>query len=411
MKKFIYSQNTICIIMYTLLIFLMYGKSLTVYFVQDDFYFLSFAILPSLKSILALFTPQPDVVWFRPISSQLFFFIAHLLFGYKVVYFHVIVFFTHILAAYLVYVFVKNLTANNLIGYISGLIYGLHQIHTLSLSWLATYSFVLGPLLLLLTFHEYQRKKYVHALLCFTLGILSLEVIILTPLILISYQLLVGRRLIIKTIYPYLLIIFVFILVRMILFPTHVNTYQYAVTFDFGINVLKFYLLRIIGIPLLFPPLSTGIKVIIVAGAGVICIGGFLGLVFAFKHNYIERRTVVFLLLSCAVLLLPFLGLPQHVAPYYESFALIFWAVLSSIGIYFFTSFFGKKYMQAFLMVFLMIYMILQIIGSQWTYATHWIFRRAVLAEKLIKEKQFSQRIGSEEFFSLGADAIFKVYK
>ena len=58
-----------------------------------------------------------------------------------------------------------------------------------------------------------------------------------------------------------------------------------------------------------------------------------------------------------------------------------------------------------------LLFLLIQGIGIFWTYNTHWIFQRAILAKTLVEKKSYFHEVGSEEYFSLGANTAAEVYK
>ena len=58
------------------------------------------------------------------------------------------------------------------------------------------------------------------------------------------------------------------------------------------------------------------------------------------------------------------------------------------------------------MIVVTLLFVALQYIGSRLTYDTHWIFKRAEVARNLIRERNISHPVGSEEYFALGANTV-----
>src|SRR3989344_2589586 len=71
-----------------LLSLIIFHKSLSVFFFQDDFFLISLSRANSLKDFMTFFVPRNDVIYFRPISLQMFYFFMFKLFGMKLIYYH-----------------------------------------------------------------------------------------------------------------------------------------------------------------------------------------------------------------------------------------------------------------------------------------------------------------------------------
>jgi len=244
-----------------LLIIGLFYRSLCVYFVQDDYWLLAVSQAKNLQEMLTFFLPRIDTVWYRPLSSQIFFFIGHNFFGLNPFFFHIVVIATHLLTVSTLYVLVNKIVNNGKTALLAALLYGVHQIHTVSLSWLATYSFVLGPLFFLLILLEYLHKKYFPMIVYFILGLLTTEVTLVIPLILVSWELMQKNKRILPNSVYLLLISGLLLIMRFIIFPTtqKTNLYHFGLSLSFFTN-LKFYLLRILGIPLTIKLLPNNIK-------------------------------------------------------------------------------------------------------------------------------------------------------
>ena len=167
MMKYFFVKGRFILVL-VLVPFVFFFPSLFTYFAQDDFFLLSVSRINVLSDVLAFFIPRPEVVWYRPLSSQIFFFVARSLFGLQPIFYHLAVITTHVVTMIWLYKLLVRLSLRRELSFLSAMVYGSHQIHVVSISWLASYSFVLGPLFLVLLlfvdllFLTYRQKHYLY---------------------------------------------------------------------------------------------------------------------------------------------------------------------------------------------------------------------------------------------------------
>jgi len=390
-----------------LLPMVIFFPSLTIFFVQDDFFLLSISQAHTVTEFLQFFVPLKQTVWYRPISSQVFFFIDRFVFGLHPFPFHIVVILMHIYTTILIYKLVILITKNKSAAIWAAFFYGTAQIHTIALAWLSAYSFVLGPLCLVMALDYFISKKYIKTYITFIIGLLSSELLFIFPLVIISYQLITYKHLKLKPLVPLFLIIGLTFSLRFIFFPTQITTHLYS--FQISAQIIttsKFYFLRLLGLPFFTSGLPSVLKFISILL--VIILTGIF--VFFLKYLKKEPKSLNYLgfFITWALLgLLPFLFLTDHTAPHYLSFAYI--GVSICLGLL--VSIYPGKKILSLRTAGLLTYLIIQVIGARWTYQTHWLFQRARLAQKLVEKKQLIHPIGSEEYFSLGANSAAEVIK
>ncbi|HCM37647.1 MAG: putative membrane protein [Candidatus Gottesmanbacteria bacterium GW2011_GWB1_43_11] len=400
------------LILLEILISFIFGKSLTVFFVQDDFWLLSVSRGQTFLEVLNLFKPSSEAVWYRPLSSQVFFYLGQFFFGLNPGPYHVLVLLTHLITVYILYKLVKQLWQNETISLLAAFFYGTHQIHTVSLSWLAAYLFVLGPLFLVFWLKYLFEKKYHLAFWIYVLGIFTTEVFVVIPLVITLYQIISDRKLRGGILFPYWLVAFGIIWLRYIAFPTQQisSLYNFALTVELA-GLARFYLLRLLGVPLFFEALTWPAKLI----SGGLVLGFGLSLVLGLWHlkkiSASSRPQFYILSLLSFGTLLPFVLLPQHIAPHYLAFSLVGIAPLFAWCIWQGQQLLPKIYQQIFIVVVVAVFLVNQIIGNQWTYQTHWLFSRAKLAKHLVEIHDLEQPVGSEEYYALGANAAAQIYQ
>lgn len=394
-----------------LFIALFFSPVLLTYFVQDDFWLLSISRISSSQEFLNFLKPLADTVWYRPLSSQFFFFFGQVFFGLNPFPYHFMVMMTFLLVTYLVFYLTLTFTHKKDTALLAALIYGVNQIHTVSLGWLATYSFILGPLLILVILIWYRAKAYNRALIVFIFALLATEVTVIVPFLIIVQQKLYGDKYALRRTLPYFFLVGLLVLVRFWLFPTQVMTPLYHTAFlsEF-LTTFKFYLFRLAGVPLFINSMPVGMQAAAIIITTFLC-GAMVTGAFQCKNLTLQEKKSVWFFGSVGIFgLIPFLFFPFHVAPHYLSFALLGSSPVFAILLIQSKERVKQRLKSYYLIVIVACFIVLQIIGSVWTHQTHWIFKRAILAKKLVGEINLTHPVGSEEYFALGADAAVKVF-
>ncbi len=382
------------------------------FFVQDDFFFLAISKAHTFRELFDFFIPRADVVWYRPLSSQVFFFLGRRLFGLDPFYYHLVVLITHLLNIILIYYLALTMFKNHYIGILSSFIYGLSSVHFIALFWLSTYSFVLGPTFVLLTLLLYLKNKYYLSFASFIIGLLTSEVVLLTlvPIsILVYYKQKSLGKLLLK-LFPCLITTLLLIYFRKIIFPSSISgPYNIIVSMSF-IFLFKFYLFRLLGLPMLVDTLNIQNRLLVIIPAIIISVMGLFALYKALHNIKLQKiekrgdyiRKIIFLIFLFLSFIFPFLLLPNHYSPHYLTYSLIGASILLS----FIFSYVHKLVTVTFITCFAF----LQVTSIFITYNSHWIVKRAHVAEQLINQKKLLHPVGSEEYFALGANQAEAVY-
>lgn len=397
-----------------LAVFVIFFQTFSLYFIQDDFFLLDISRADNLIKFCHLFFPNSEVSWYRPLSSQVFFFFGQTLFGLNPLPFHIIMFLTHLLNIYLVFYFVRRIINRENIAVLSALFYGLSSIHFITLAWPATYSFILGPTFCLLTLIFFIKKKISISVLFYLLGLLTSEVGLFVIFPILFYEFLNRKKkynlIYLCNLLPYIIFIFIFIIFRKIAFPINSSgPYSFSYNIINVIFLLKFYFFRLIGVPMLIKSMSNvAEKTVIYSLSSLIIVMGFIKPIISFVILKIKKQKLpyfnllIFSTLLFFSLISIFLLLPNHYSPHYLTFAFI--------GISLFLAIVVNIYNKTIRFLFIFSFILLQYLCVQNTYKTHWIISRAKLAQQLIKEKKLTHPVGSEEYFSLGADRAAAVF-
>lgn len=373
-------------------------------FVQDDFYLLSISKVSSIADFVDLFIPKEAVVWYRPLSSEVFFFLGRTIFNLNPFGYHLIVIITHILSGILIYYLSLLIVKNKIVALLTSLIYVLNTSIAVSLGWLATYSFVLGPFLFILFSILFIRKKYKFSILIYFLGLVTSEVFVLSiPIIVIYNYFFKTERW--EKLLPFFVIPLPIFIFRLLVVKTDVESDIYSLNFVSIPSSLKFYILRSIGLP-------DGIgnyKDSLLANIVLVCFFTFIIiLLFTFINLRYQLKKLIPLLTIYCLFLIPFILLSNHKASYYLSFSLIGFSLVSGLLLERIKRF---KFGRITLFIAILTYLVVQSTSVLYTYKTHWIVTRANLSKTLVNNGLFVAPVGTEEYFSLGANKAEVVYK
>jgi tetratricopeptide (TPR) repeat protein len=168
-------------------------------FIQDTKY------IPKIftTNVWAFMDKQALTNYYRPMMHLAYMLDYHL-FGLKPFGFHLTNILFHILSTIMVYFLTVELFKDKSFGLLAGLLFALHPIHTEAVIWIAALPELLVTFFYLLSLYLYLKaetaatlSKKIHlaiSLLCFLLALLSKEMALTLPLILIVYEHIYRKR-------------------------------------------------------------------------------------------------------------------------------------------------------------------------------------------------------------------------
>ena len=244
----------ICILSLTL-----FYPSLNYYFFQDDWFVLNWA---RTNDLLSFFEFRTDVIYWRPISMPLFFWINRNIFALEPFGYHGVTFLFHILSAllsgYIIFLIFRSKVASILTTFF----YATASFHFMSLSWLSLSWNAIGNFFTLIAIYFYltQEKNknifLVISLIFFLVALASTEFALVFPLLIIFVELFrtnfsllraLKRGMILISISSLIAIVYLFI--RFLLFPIPSNE-EYAIVIDGRVfNNYFWYLAWLINLP------------------------------------------------------------------------------------------------------------------------------------------------------------------
>jgi hypothetical protein len=151
-------SNAAAIIFLVLINCLFYWKSLGLYFIQDDFFYLASTSDHTLHGFLQIFTPS-STGFYRPISNPLYFFLLQLLFGTNPFPYHLANLLIHIINSLAVGYLVYLLTTNRKAAFLSALLFTSRVGHVIAIYWICVTTQSITLMFFLLAFISYIRYQ------------------------------------------------------------------------------------------------------------------------------------------------------------------------------------------------------------------------------------------------------------
>lgn len=179
-------KSRLFLIIYIFLFFLFYYKSLFIEFFADDYFFLTKTKISSFSEFINFLNPMRNV-FYRPLSSELFYFFIQLspnplLTG------HIITILVFLLTNLFLYKIITELTQSKELGFITITFYSFHVSRVYQLYWLATFQEILMTFFLTLSLWSFLQKKKLYAFLSFFLALLCKETAIIYPIFLLLFN-------------------------------------------------------------------------------------------------------------------------------------------------------------------------------------------------------------------------------
>ncbi|MFZ2200153.1 MAG: hypothetical protein WAV40_05220 [Microgenomates group bacterium] len=319
-----------------------YYGSIKFGFSQDDWYFLYISTARNLGDILNFFNPfsQSGFAFYRPLGTQLYYYLSRLIFGLQgaPAYMHIFMIFVQSLASYNVYRLVKHLSSDRFLSLVIAVLYATSSVHFLSLYYIAATQQLLATLFSLLAINDYLEKKYIGSGIFFALGLLSKEVAIVAPVIMVLSEYQITKKFNLAKLIPKLtvtiIVLLIYIAIKLV-GGLQVQSEYHFVLNSSVISTARWYLLFGYGSP--EELVRYGLPKMAINYLGFIRDFGILGILTGFIPVGIsllafyqiilglwhKHYKVLIYLLWWILALLPVLLLQDHRYPHYVDLALI----------------------------------------------------------------------------------------
>ncbi len=428
-----------CICLFSVFLF---RESFRGYFFQDDWFSLTISRANSIDDIYSFFLPRKDVVYYRPVGMQLYFFILSNLFALNALPFHISAFFVHIVNIFLVWNLIKMITKSDGIPLVAAFFYGLGGMHFILFYWPSTFSFILGPFFYFLAIITYiknrqsgQYKKPLTSLILYAMGLFSNEIMVTLPIIIFLYEAIFFVNLRhLKNIIGYFILLLPYGYLRLQIGQVPLSETYVPGTLGF-FSTFRSYIFwvfnwpeeirnQFIG-PLTINPdfikdfrqvwlvliLSSGFMLLILLLAIVTSLYSLLKK--SSKKTKFEARLIVFGLLWFSSALCPLLFFPYHTFPYYLVVPSAGLFLASSVVIWQVFQKLNSKFSGAgvvFIVIFLGVWSLGSYVTIQFSNLTHWAPKRARITKIVLGElKKRYRSLDAGSIVYLPKDSLLKV--
>lgn len=335
-----------------LFVILIYSRALSFFFFQDDFFELNISQADNLLSYFKLFVFRGDIIAYRPISLQNYFYFSNYFFNLNPAGFRFITISILLLNSFLITKVIASITKSSKAGVITAVFWLTSSIHFMAITWIAAAYNIIGTFFFLLTTWLFLKhidskssKYYIFSLIAFLLTIGSFEFSVTWPPIFFLYS--IFNRLssanAFKKMAPFFIISIIYLAARFLFIKIpNVTEYQLALNVD-SLKAFIWYVLWSFNIPEEFKKqishnlfifnqtflwqfwqlISRSVILLFWILTLTVAVPIYLGLK---KNKSLNIKLIVFFFSWFILGILPVLFLPNHTFTMYLT--------LSSIGIY-----------------------------------------------------------------------------
>lgn len=388
--------------------FVIFYPSLHAFFTNDDFFFLNIAKANNSSEFFNFFSLSKGPEGFgmyRPLTTQVFYFLSRSLFNFSPFPLHIISFIFFFGVIYLVYRLVVELINNEKVAILSTFLYAVSATHFGQLYYLAAFQELGMTLLVLLSCLMFIKKKNLLSFIFFILALMSKETAVVTPALIgliYFYQKsngvkVVNFKKIVLLLLPYLLTLGFYLLLRVYFYGFATgDSYIWDFSLKKLVNTTFWYLLWSFNIPEslvdfvgsgltinpnLFVFWGNQIKPIL-----ILFIVQALILIYVLFRSIIKRDeknkninsfVSVFCIVWFFVSLLPVIFLPLHKFTFYLTLPLI--AVTFRIAYLLIT----RKVNKVVIGIFLLVWTATSVLTLKFTYETNWISQSQIISRNV----------------------------
>ncbi|MBI2410427.1 MAG: hypothetical protein HYV32_00830 [Candidatus Kerfeldbacteria bacterium] len=334
----------ICIIpIFLIVTLLFYHHTFDQSFFLDDYIFVERSTIGSFADLLNLFSTSQNTIFYRPISTNVYFGTLQLMFGPHPIYFHISNTILLAINGVLLYLILAKFGLKKYISAAAALLYIMNPISFDSQRWISVCQELLSILFFLssLLFYMYSgyrtlSTKYFLSIFSFILALLSKEMAITLPGVLLLLHLTVERHHSIKEILrkfgPFVIVTILFFLLRsqFLIYP---NEGAYSLEFgSFLSEHIRTYIAWAID----------GI-LLVKSNLFIVAVSLFIPIIVAFFANADRRKVMLFGAGWAGGTLLPVLILPFHIYSYYLMLPIIGLYIVFAVCIDYLTSLCKKR--------------------------------------------------------------------
>src|SRR3989344_1006347 len=388
------SLLVICLVSLTI-----FYPSLNYYFFQDDWFHFNITNINNLSEFLDFFRFRQDIIGWRPIPKQVFFFLLQTFLGMNALVAHLIVFPFFIGTIICLFSLTQLVLKNSIAGFIAAFLYSTSAFNFISLSWISageniigTFFFILSAYLFMLFIYKKKLTYYISSFISFLMSLASTEFAVTWPLFILFAVYISGGQhkferflKIFKYILPTLILIIIYLVLRLFVFQLPAKTdYQILINIK-ALNTLLWYFLWLLNLPEVLKynfsfssfsfskdltfmnPFSPYLKPTILFFSLTV-----FSLLILSVNNFRKNLSLAFItLLAFTISLFPVLFLPLHTFPYYLSIPSL--AVIISFSLLAANSLSKSKLYLFATIIFVSSWFLTSHLTLSFTKKTHWV--------------------------------------
>lgn len=352
---------------FLLLSFFVFGNNLEVFFTQDDFIlidkFSQNNLLTDSKNILSY-----SETHFRPVHNFYFLLLGNV-FDTKYVFYHLVGILIHTVAGFLVFKLSKNFVNNTVAPFVSALFYIVNSSHFVTLYWISGNAVEIGFVFFCLSFLFWISKKHFLSLFFLCISMLVSEAFVVGFIVIAAYEYLLGNFGLNKRNIIVLSFVSIFYgLVRFVFLTPQQAIDSYKLVLNTGtFSSLKYYILRVLGISEIGGDFI--LTIILLTFYGI--------LIKRLIDMNLEIKKMIFLLLTFAIGLFPFILLQNHLSPHYMNLSIFAISVIVALAL---------REKTRFNLVLIVVFLAVSAINVHRLEGNSWVTIRSRIAEAYIRQ-------------------------
>lgn len=408
-QKLLLKQNFINPFWLITLSLVLFLPSVFTFFAADDWYHLRISAVSDLNQFINFFSflkTDQSASFYRPLSTQVFFFLNQSFFGLNAFYYHLIVMVFFATSLILLFNLTLKLSQNKSFSLLVLFMYSISATHFTRLYFLSAFQEILMFTLLLLSFSFYlphKLKSYTLSIITFLFALLSKETAIIFPFILIIYHLVWGGPLTLSRVWnplflknnkkvllkisPFVAILLVYLFLRFFLFGgIEGDSYTWDFSLKKLLNTYFWYFLWSLGTPeFLVDYVSGGFRVlprffdVLPVWSTVILallFFSFFSLGFLVVNTKKVSKIIILGLGIFVFGLLPVAFLPWH--KFTLELTLPLWGFCLFVASFLYYT--DKKWLG---LIFILVFIIFNLITNYLSFKTNYIVSRAEISKKV----------------------------
>lgn len=336
---------------------LIFSKSLDFYFFQDDFFHLRISKAANFAQYLNFYKYRTDIIGYRPVSIQNYFFWNFRVFSLNPVGFRFTTFIAFLFSAFLIAKIIKMITKKSEVALLTASFWLVSSIHFMSITWISASYTIVGTLFWLLSafcFIKWAQKGkklfYLCSLIFYLITLATYEFAVTWLPIIMLYYFIYKRRNILKDLkifLPFIVPTLLYVYVKLFMmkipqipeYQTALNSFSAKALFWYflwSLNVPEEFKKQIVGKLIFFNPIFVSeykllLTKVFLSFFLIVLTGLIIPALKFIKSGNWHFNFIAFSLLWFIFAVFPVLLLPNH--------TFIMYLTLASIGIYSLISF------------------------------------------------------------------------